>query len=584
MRTRGQSTRPLPPQRDLAGSKGSVFYLAHSYHTKVPPEGIVGLIEHFTEPGGVVADPFCGSGMTGVACRVSGRQAMLSDLSPAAVHIASGFANQVGGEEVLDGVGAVVDALVDLEHELYDAEPIGERIEYTIWSDVFDCPSCQDEMVFWDAGLTDDRKRVRDFVHCDNCQSEHRKRDLVWARSEPVAVSVHTGSGRVQRELTPSELELARRPRRAAIEQWFPTVPFEASREMWRGQHRDQGIDTAADFFTDRNLLALAALWDRINGIEEDAIRVAGRFVFTAIVPRASRRYQWNPKRPTNVLSSTLYLASLSYEWNVFSLFRRKLRAVARMYDAVEGTTGGVVVQAPAQQLSHLDDGSVDYVFCDPPFGSNIFYGDASFLWDAWLGESTDLHLEAVVNKSVRAADGGKTVADYEKLMTEAFAECRRVLRPDGWMSVMFHNSSDEVWSCIQRAISAAGFVVDSAVPFDKNQPSFKGIKGITNGERVADFDLVMHLRPPAIDEDDGPQPAAVEQTTGLVLDALRSHLASAPPRRRSTPYLHSLAMRVLLEANLSIDGVSYEAVEKMCHDHFIKSGTTWHLSEDVQQ
>ena len=65
------NTDPLPPRApsraEIIGRKGSIFYRAHSYHTKVPPEGIAGLIEHYTDPGDIVVDPFCGSGMTGVA-------------------------------------------------------------------------------------------------------------------------------------------------------------------------------------------------------------------------------------------------------------------------------------------------------------------------------------------------------------------------------------------------------------------------------------------------------------------------------------------------------------------------------------
>ncbi len=49
--------RPRGPMMDnIAGGKGSVFYRAHSYHTKVPVEGIVQLIEHYTDPGDVVLD------------------------------------------------------------------------------------------------------------------------------------------------------------------------------------------------------------------------------------------------------------------------------------------------------------------------------------------------------------------------------------------------------------------------------------------------------------------------------------------------------------------------------------------------
>lgn len=85
----GNSTpieKPFAPSR-VAGGRNSPFYLAHSYHTKVPPEAIRPFIEHYTKPGDVVLDPFCGSGMTGVAAALTGRYAILKDLSPAAIHL-----------------------------------------------------------------------------------------------------------------------------------------------------------------------------------------------------------------------------------------------------------------------------------------------------------------------------------------------------------------------------------------------------------------------------------------------------------------------------------------------------------------
>ena len=61
-------------------------------------------------------------------------------------------------------------------------------------------------------------------------------------------------------------------------------------------------------------------------------MREALFFAFTAAVNRASKRYQWNAKRPTNVMTGTLYISSLRYEWNVWSLFRRKAADVLRYY------------------------------------------------------------------------------------------------------------------------------------------------------------------------------------------------------------------------------------------------------------
>src|SRR5712671_2893042 len=52
---------------DIKEGKNDLIYNAHSYHTKVPPRAIVPYILHYTEPGDLILDPFCGSGMTGVA-------------------------------------------------------------------------------------------------------------------------------------------------------------------------------------------------------------------------------------------------------------------------------------------------------------------------------------------------------------------------------------------------------------------------------------------------------------------------------------------------------------------------------------
>src|ERR1044071_828062 len=56
-----------PFAENIRAGKKTYVYDAHTSHTKVPPEGIAKLIEYYTEPGNVILDPFCGSGMTGVA-------------------------------------------------------------------------------------------------------------------------------------------------------------------------------------------------------------------------------------------------------------------------------------------------------------------------------------------------------------------------------------------------------------------------------------------------------------------------------------------------------------------------------------
>ena len=85
-----------------------------------------------------------------------------------------------------------------------------------------------------------------------------------------------------------------------------------------------------------------------------------------------------------NAQNQTYYIAPVYYEWNVFELFERKIEPANRAGEAVFGSeplfSGNVnsvtYTLASADHVDHLDDASIDYVFIDPPFGSNIFYSD----------------------------------------------------------------------------------------------------------------------------------------------------------------------------------------------------------------
>ena len=474
----------------LAGSEPGVtvrrstsLYGVHAYHTKVPAEAITAFIEANTEPGDVVLDPFCGSGMTGVAAGLVGRRAVLNDLSPAATHIARNYTDPCDPREfesavsdVLRDVGAEVSALYATEHN-----DVSAQIEYLVWSDVRACPKCETPLLLWDQ---------RDFglrtLKCGTCQHVAAKVNFPVVGERAVQANLSQGQSRVVRGVIDADL----RPgvRREDLP-WYPEIPFDASRPMWRRGHGDLGISTVADFYSDRNLAALSLLWRAASEHPNDRLRSALRFSLTAIANRASRRYQWNAKRPTNVLGGTLYVSSLRYEWNVLSLWRRKTRAVAKLFGSGVALPGAInVLQGSATSLP-LPDQSIDYCFTDPPFGAHIVYSDASLLWEAWLNDLTDRTDEAIV---VRAGDEPKSVGDYGCLLEGAFREIRRVLKPEGRATVVFQASDPDTWSAVYDAAIAAGLGFCEATTLSKGQRSFKQIKGQREGEMVAETDVVL--------------------------------------------------------------------------------------------
>jgi hypothetical protein len=80
--------------------------------------------------------------------------------------------------------------------------------------------------------------------------------------------------------------------------------------------------------------------------------------------------------------------------------------------------------------------------------------------------------------------------------MGASLVEVHRVLKPNATATVVFQATDNSVWSALEEACEAAGFVVDDASVLTKGQPSFKQIKGKGEGERVAATDVVLTLRP----------------------------------------------------------------------------------------
>lgn len=65
------------------------------YPTQKPVALLERIVEVFTHPADLVADPFCGSGTTGVAAQSLGRRFWMCDLNPDATSVARGRVGQV---------------------------------------------------------------------------------------------------------------------------------------------------------------------------------------------------------------------------------------------------------------------------------------------------------------------------------------------------------------------------------------------------------------------------------------------------------------------------------------------------------
>ena len=138
----------------ISAGKNTYTYDAHTYHTKVPPQGIASVIASYLPNGGLILDPFGGSGMTAVAARYLGYDVIINELSPAACFIAHNFTRVVDLNDFNSAVAKVVDNLAAVRKLLYSTtcRKCGKEVEqlYTVWSYSLECNHCGIEFVLWD--------------------------------------------------------------------------------------------------------------------------------------------------------------------------------------------------------------------------------------------------------------------------------------------------------------------------------------------------------------------------------------------------------------------------------------------------
>lgn len=518
-----------PFAADVSEGKSDPVYMAHNYHTKVPYRAIMRYILHYTDPGDLVYDGFCGTGMTGVAAQMCAskdealrqmmisevpgarwgkRKALLNDLSPVAAFIAYNQNTTMDPEVFHREALSILSAFERRYGWMYETSLPGEAgrkgfINYTVWSDVFICPHCSGEIVFSEAAFDPETKRVEKTFVCPHCGGKLSKKDCLpamemihdellhetirIARQKPVLINYTFDGKKYEKAPDEGDLETIRR---IESEPFLFPVPCQRMPKGGETRRNDKaGITHIHHFYTKRNLLALSFLMDAAaNSPHPQKMR----FVFEQAVPGMSKIARYVPAHFSQVnqyLSGTLYIGSQVVEASPEYILGGKIEKLTKMYAMLPFTNDGVCISTCSTTKTGIPSDCVDYIFTDPPFGSNLAYSELNFLWEAWMRCITNSTDEAVVNPVV-----GKNLPDYQSLMEKCFREYYRVLKPDHWMTVEFHNSKNAVWNSIQQAILQAGFLIADVRTLDKKQGTFKQI----NNASAVKQDLVISAYKPA--------------------------------------------------------------------------------------
>ena len=502
-----------PFAADVSEGKYDPIYKLHTYHTKVPHLAIMRYIMNYTNPGDIILDGFCGTGMTGVATNLcenppfevknkiehdvphstwGKRYAIINDLSTAATFFSANYNSSVSPEfsalskDIIAKLRAECGWMYRTKHaeespSLFSSDAYGE-INYTVWSDVFICPNCGNEMVFWDVAVDYERGKVNDKFTCPKCRGQLKKnncqhaktisfdkalgRTVELSKQVPVMINYSYLGKRYEKKPDAEDLEVVSRIEEMEIPYWYPTDTLEDGDKT--SDATKLGITNAHLFYTRRTLYALSCYYALANG------DLSCLFAFTKVANQMTKQYRltymngcWGAGG--GPMSGTLYIPSLLKELNVLTFLEKALEIQqVRNYAKL----GNVLVSSQSTtDYRQIPPNSIDYIFTDPPFGDNLMYSELNFLWESWLKVKTQNRCEAIVNNSQN-----KAVPDYMRLMERCFAEYFRILKPGRWITVEFHNSKNSVWNAIQSALSMAGFIVADVRTLDKQHSSYNQV------------------------------------------------------------------------------------------------------------
>lgn len=143
--------------------------------------------------------------------------------------------------------------------------------------------------------------------------------------------------------------------------------------------------------------------------------------------------------------------------------------------------------------LDHITDASIDCVVMDPPYYDNVMYAELADFFYVWLKRTagyvypelfrrqlTDKENEAVANPAhFKSEKGAKVLAgrEYQNRMAMIFAEMRRILKPNGIMTLMFTHKATGAWDALTKGLMEASFTITASWPINTEAESSLHIK-----------------------------------------------------------------------------------------------------------
>jgi adenine-specific DNA methylase len=256
------------------------------------------------------------------------------------------------------------------------------------------------------------------------------------------------------------------------------------------------GNVTWGDLFTPRQSLALAVFAEEIRK-EADSIEPALRrpvatllaLALDRVMVRCTANCIWDATSECimqifnqgQALPARWEFAEMNPTIDDGSGWQTSIEYIADVIEQWPTVRGSATVARASATGHPLPDDSADLLFTDPPYYDAVPYAKLSDFFYVWLKRAlqtvepelfawdvTPKLEECVVDLAVEDAEGNiKDATFFERKMTAALAESRRVVRPNGLGVVVFAHKSTAGWEAQLKAMLDAGWTITASWPID---------------------------------------------------------------------------------------------------------------------
>ncbi len=533
-----------PFNKPITTTKATAIYNMHAYWSKKPHDAIQEYVRHYTKPGDIVLDPFCGSGGTALAALMEGRAAIAIDLSPAATYITASYLAIPEIYHLDEAIRLISHRMANFINENCMFYQTGEFIRAIIYTERFRCSKCYEVVPF----ILAERGEIRKF------RGRESSKEVCPKCGEPINTSKNQRMGFV-----PAELHLARsiEGKRIRVEKildyegiqnsypvkpkFIPAhlmIPFEANIPPRLSKNiAKAGVTVVGELFSDLNLRVLLETKQQIDNLNSpENVKSILKLALNSVLLNSSRMYRYRTKTAGGGgFSGTYYIPHLSKCINPWSAFLEKcsemIRGIQEIQHALvsyEKITAIISTESATEicDSGHIPPSSIDYVFTDPPYGGTYHYGALNFVWEVW----NEMDISYRPNEVVISEDGSITIQDWVERIKKSLQQIFSVLKPGRWMSLCFHGEVD-LWAALHDALAEVGFIAENkeiTLYLDTAQKSYNQSTGETSKKR----DLVINFRKPYSEEITG-QPSFInasdfttfqEAARAILVEALTKH------------------------------------------------------------